>query len=57
MKRTAVLLFVVAFLAACAPPGCDRIAFSSSQRSFDDIYVMNADGSGVTRLTDSGFED
>jgi len=32
-------------------PGGGRIAFRSDRDGFYDIYVMNADGSGVTRLT------
>ena len=57
MKRTVVLLFVAVALASCTPSSGDRIAFSSSRPGFDDIYVMNADGSGVARLTDGGVED
>ena len=40
--------------------GAGRIAFGSDrdERSNNDIYVMNADGSGVTRLTDNpGLDD
>ena len=39
------------------PPAADapvRIAFTSNRDGDSEIYVMNADGSGVTRLTNSG---
>ncbi len=35
----------------------DRIAFSSYRGGLMDIYVMNQDGTGVIRLTDSAAED
>ena len=35
----------------------DRIAFSSFRDGKSEIYVMNADGSSVTRLTDNDFHD
>ena len=35
-----------------ATEAADRIAFVSDREGSWDIYVMNADGSGVTRLTD-----
>ena len=45
-------------LAACNPnstapgvPAGGEIAFTSYRDASSDIYVMNADGSGVTRLT------
>jgi Tol biopolymer transport system component len=34
-----------------------RIAFTSNRDGNDEIYVMNADGSGVTRLTDNPAAD
>jgi len=34
------------------PQGGDRIAFASNQDGNFEIYVMNSDGSGTTRLTD-----
>ena len=34
-----------------------RIAFRSDRDGDSEIYVMNADGSGVTRLTDNDVED
>jgi len=58
-------LFVVclaALLAACggdeggAPAG-DKIAFASARDGNWEIYVMNADGSGQTRLTNNPAED
>ena len=38
-------------------PGGSRIVFSSERRGNYDIYVMNADGSGQTRLTDDPTGD
>ena len=37
------------------PP--ERIAFASDREGNEEIYVMNADGSGVTRLTDDSWID
>ena len=36
-------------------PDGDRIAFQSHRGGDDEIYVMNADGSGVEQLTDNDF--
>jgi len=57
MKRTVVLLFVAALLAACTPPRGGRIAFNSFRDRNDDIYIINADGTGETRLTDNPTTD
>ncbi len=38
------------------PPGTE-IVFQSSDSTISDIYVANADGSGVTRLTDHPYAD
>lgn len=35
----------------------ERIAFVSSRGGSDDIYVINADGSGLARLTDDSARD
>ena len=65
MNRTAVLLFVAVLLASCggspsavvpAPtatplPLTGRIAFVSYRDGNAEIYVMNADGSGQTRIS------
>ena len=58
MKHTVVLLFVAALLAACgqsAKPA--RIAFASDRDGNMEIYVMNADGSGQTNLTNNPADD
>ena len=48
------LLAIVFFLSACGPrPMESRIAFSSDRDGDWEIYATNADGSGVTRLTDA----
>ena len=39
------------------PSPVGRIAFTSSRDGNNEIYVMNADGSGVTRLTDNPAAD
>ena len=41
--------------AGAATPG--KIAFVSNRDGNDEIYVMNADGSGQTRLTNNSFDD
>ena len=38
-------------------PDGGRIAFSSARDGNSEIYVMNADGSGQTRLTDDPEND
>lgn len=44
--------------AQAAFPGTNgKIAFESERTGNDEIYVMNADGSGQTRLTDSSAFD
>jgi Tol biopolymer transport system component len=40
-----------------AKSGLDKIAFVSDRDGNQEIYVMNADGSGVTRLTNNPAED
>ncbi len=45
-------------LSAASPPDRQgRIAFSSYRDGNWEIYVMNADGSGVTRITDNSADD
>ena len=38
---------------APTPGPCDKIAFDSNRDGNDEIYVMNADGTGQTRLTNN----
>jgi TolB protein len=38
-------------------PVADKIAFMSDRDDNDEVYVMNADGSGQTRLTKSPGAD
>ena len=46
------LLAALSFPCRCGPtPGGGRIAFVSDRDGDDEIYVMNADGSKVTNLT------
>jgi Tol biopolymer transport system component len=47
----AVAACVLAPSAQAAPPG--KIAFDSDRDGDTEIYVMNADGSGVTQLTNN----
>ena len=35
------------------PPDGVRIAFESERDGDAEVYIMNADGSGLTRITDS----
>jgi TolB protein len=57
MKRillSACLLAALSFPCRCGPtPGGGRIAFVSDRDGNAEIYVMNADGSGQTNLTNS----
>jgi Tol biopolymer transport system component len=69
LLRSTILLALLAAFASCdgrdsllAPPhfgalatdsAQGRIAFVSNRDGNNEIYVMNADGSGVTRLTDN----
>ena len=39
------------------PVVTEKIAFTSDRDGNSDIYVMDADGSGVTRLTDNPAND
>src|SRR4051812_41397812 len=69
--RSIALLVVLVYAAACensteVPPSFNvvtndgsqgRIAFVSTRDGNSEIYVMNADGSGVTRLTDNPAVD
>ncbi len=52
---------LTALLAACGGdgggPAEDKIAFVSDRDGNFEIYVMNADGSGQTRLTDSSADE
>jgi TolB protein len=64
---SAILVFLLGIclavlLAACggdeeSTSAADRIAFMSVRDANLEIYVMNADGSGQTRLTDHPDED
>ena len=52
-----LLLFHVNGAAAPPPAGNGKIAFESSRNSNQDIYVMDADGSNSTRLTNHPASD
>jgi Tol biopolymer transport system component len=52
------LLAIAAASAQAAFPGANgKIAFSSNRDGDYEIYVMNADGTGVTKLTDNAAGD
>ena len=63
----AMLVVLTLLVTACAPTatpsptpsggGTGRIAFTSNRDGNGEIYVMNADGSGQTRLTNNPAED
>jgi TolB protein len=44
---------IIALGAVGAPPSTARIAFVSNRDGNDEIYGMNADGTGQTRLTNN----
>ncbi|MGH9035658.1 MAG: TolB family protein, partial [Acidimicrobiia bacterium] len=52
-----LLVPVVTPARAVVPGATGRIAFTSDRTGDFEIYSMNADGSGVTRLTDAPGED
>jgi len=45
------------FSLACFSPDGSKIAFESSRDGSYEIYIMNLDGSGQTRLTNNSAED
>ena len=47
-----VVLFILTVVGACGEREQPRIAFHSDRDEGLNIYVMNADGSGIVRLTD-----
>ena len=57
-NRLAASLLALALLIALAAIACSqpdaKIAFISDRDGSEELYVMNADGSDVTRLTDTG---
>jgi Tol biopolymer transport system component len=61
VTRSVILAVVILALAGCggdpAPPASGRIAFKSHRDGNDEIYVMNADGSGQTNLTKNSAND
>ncbi len=58
-QAIAVLFALVVFplALACGEQGQSRIAFHSTRDGNWEVYVMNADGSGQTRLTDNPAAD
>ena len=61
MTRYLILVVVILTLAACggepAPTARGRIAFASDRDGNWEVYVMNADGSGQTNLTNNPASD
>ena len=64
MRRAACCLFIVSalYVAGCGswpgdttPP--NKIIFRSERDGNSEIYIMNADGSGQTRLTNNSADD
>ena len=61
MRRIGVTLILilaaVSILGACTKPAGSRLAFTSDRDGNREIYVMDADGSNQTRLTNNpGYE-
>ena len=54
---TLIWLGAVLILSTVASYAQERIAFQSSRDGDSEVYVMNTDGSGQTRLTHSSGED
>jgi TolB protein len=48
---------LLALFACGGGPGPERIAFSSNRDGNYEVYIMNADGSGQTNLTNNPGED
>jgi Tol biopolymer transport system component len=44
----------VAFHVTCWPPATGRIVFTSTRTGVEEVFVMNADGTGVVQLTHMG---
>jgi Tol biopolymer transport system component len=62
LNRTSFVIWIVALLLATLAPDVlpddnEKIVFVSDRDGNDEIYVMNADGSNVVRLTDNPAED
>jgi hypothetical protein len=62
MQLLTVLGFALAAVAALGAAGATnaptgRIAFSMGSSTHEDIYAVNADGSGLVRLTDDPAAD
>ena len=58
MGRLAIRgLLLVMVAAACGADTTSRIAFASDRDGNFEIYVMDADGANVTRLTDNPADD
>ena len=57
-NRALALIATLALLLALAGIACSesnaKIAFTSDRDGSEELYIMNADGSDVTRLTDTG---
>ncbi len=54
MRRLVGVLLACVLLAGCGGGSEDsKIAFHSDRDGDDEIFVMNADGTGVTQLTDN----
>ena len=58
MRRFVGVLLACVLLAGCGGGSEDsKIAFHSDRDGADEIFVMNADGTGVTQLTDNDDGD
>jgi Tol biopolymer transport system component len=54
---TAGAVVDVSFAVTCTGPAPSRIAFNSNARSLQAIFVVNPDGSGLTKLSPTGAFD
>lgn len=57
LSLLALAAFVLLMACGGGESAADRIVFQSDRDGNPEIYVMNADGSGLTRLTDDPAND
>ena len=62
-NRILPIILLMSFLVACSPKrellsyNNNEILFVSTKNDHSEIYLMNADGTGMKRITDNSAED